>query len=58
MNKFLYSLEVYEDNAYIMGHLSTEDLVDLIEFCKRHKFSYMTYRDDGKPGFKLVKTLA
>ena len=55
MDKFKYSLEVYEDHCFINGSLTPEVLVSLIEFCKIEGFTHLANRVDGKPGFMLIK---
>jgi hypothetical protein len=50
-----YVLAIYEDYALINGKLSSDILLLLIKLCKKEGFTHMTHRDDGKPGFKLIR---
>lgn len=55
MDKLKYSLEVYEEYAYITGPLCANSLIILMELCKLEGFTHLKGRDDGQPGFILVK---
>jgi hypothetical protein len=54
MSKFRFSVVVYDDHAQLLGSLSSEVLLMLLELCREQGFTHMVPNEEAA-GFKLVR---
>jgi len=55
MSDAKYSFHVYEDRVIIIGSISMDVLIFIMELCKKEGFTHMKPLPGNKQGFILVK---